>query len=61
MCIEAKARRGPAKPFVTISSEYQLDTEGTEALFLHVVELDRAPRESHEGIHSDDGRRDDSR
>jgi Putative PD-(D/E)XK family member, (DUF4420) len=42
VCIEAKARRGPAKPFIAVSSEYQLDTEGTETLFLHVVDLDRA-------------------
>jgi hypothetical protein len=46
VCIEAKARRGPAKPFVSISSEYQLDTDGTEALFLNVVELDRASSDS---------------
>jgi hypothetical protein len=46
LCIEAKARRGPAKPFVAISSEYQLDTDGLDALFLHVVELDRAAVET---------------
>lgn len=42
ICIEAKARRGPSKPYVAISSEYQLDTSGMDMLFLHVVELDRA-------------------
>jgi hypothetical protein len=41
--IEAKARRGAAKPFVTISSEHQLDTSGSDAVFLFVVELARAP------------------
>jgi len=46
VCIEVKARRGPAKPFVTINSEYQLDTEGVASLFLYVVELDRAPSDS---------------
>lgn len=42
LCIEAKARRGAATPFVAISSEYQLDTSGVDALYLHVMELDRA-------------------
>lgn len=42
LCIEAKARRGAATPFVAISSEHQLDTSGVDALYLHVVELDRA-------------------
>lgn len=41
--IEAKARRGAAKPFVTINSEHQLDTSGSDAVFLHVVELAQAP------------------
>lgn len=39
VCIEAKARRGTAMPFVSISSEFQLDASGTEALFMHVVDL----------------------
>jgi Putative PD-(D/E)XK family member, (DUF4420) len=39
VCVEAKARRGAAEPFVMISSEHQLDLSGTDALFLHVVEL----------------------
>lgn len=47
ICIEAKAHRGSARPLVAISSEYQLDPEGTEGLFLHVLDIDRAP--------SDDG------
>jgi hypothetical protein len=41
LCIEAKAKRGAATPFVSISSEHQLDTSGCDRLFLHVVELDR--------------------
>lgn len=49
VCIEAKARRGPAKPFVTINSEYQLDTDGMDTLFLHVVALDRASSERRDG------------
>lgn len=39
VCIEAKARRGTSKPRVVISSEHQLDRLGTDAFFLHVVEL----------------------
>jgi hypothetical protein len=41
--IEAKARRGAARPYVAISSEHQLDASGCDALFLYVVELDDAP------------------
>lgn len=40
--IEAKARRGGARPFISISSEHQLDDSGVDALYLYVVELDRA-------------------
>lgn len=42
ICIEAKARRGAATPFISISSEFQLDGSGIDSLFLHVVELDQA-------------------
>jgi hypothetical protein len=42
VAIEAKARRGGATPFVTISSEYQLDPAGFSELFLSVVDLVRA-------------------
>lgn len=42
VCIEAKARRGAATPFVAISSEHQLDTSGVDVLCLHVVELNGA-------------------
>ena len=41
--IEAKARRGAATPYVAVSSEFQLETEGADALFLHVADLDQAP------------------
>ena len=43
--IEAKARRGAATPHVLIASEHQLDGEGCDLLFLHVVDLSH----SHEG------------
>ena len=48
--IEAKARRGAARPFITISSEYQLDQEGVEALFLHIAELDQTPVDADTGF-----------
>lgn len=50
IAIEAKARRGGAAPYVTINSEHQLDTAGVDALFLHVVEVTRAPSEPESGL-----------
>jgi hypothetical protein len=50
VCIEAKARRGSARPRITMSSEHQLDDMGVDVLFLHVVELDRAPAGGAEGF-----------
>ena len=41
--IEAKARRGAATPHVLITSEHQLNGEGCDLLFLHVVDLSHAP------------------
>lgn len=43
LAIEAKVRRGSAVPSVAISSEFQLDSDGLDSLFLHVVELSAAP------------------
>ena len=48
--IEAKARRGAARPSITISSEYQLDDNGVDTLFLHVAELDRVPVDADTGF-----------
>lgn len=42
VCIEAKARRGAATPFVAISNEHQLDTNGVDALVLYVAEITAA-------------------
>jgi hypothetical protein len=50
LCIEAKARRGASTPYIAISSEHQLDDSGTDALFLYVAELDRAPSDSDDGF-----------
>ena len=41
-CIEVKARRGAARPFVSISSEHQLDLAGFQHLFLYVLDLSSA-------------------
>jgi hypothetical protein len=41
-CIEVKARRGAAKPFISISSEHQLDLAGFQHLFLYVLDLSSA-------------------
>ena len=46
LAIEAKARRGGAGPYVAISSEHQLDSDGLDSLFLHVVDLSVAPETS---------------
>lgn len=50
ICIEAKARRGAATPYISISSEHQLDITGVDELFLHVAELDRAPSDAQDGF-----------
>jgi len=39
IAIEAKARRGGSVPYISISSEHQLDDTSISALYLHVVEL----------------------
>ena len=39
ICIEVKARRGAATPFVVISTEHQLDISGLDTLFLVVSEV----------------------
>lgn len=38
-CLEVKAKRAPALPFVEINSEFQLDNHGLESLFLLVVDV----------------------
>ena len=45
LCIEAKARRGSATPYVAISSEFQLDHTGCSELFLHVADVALEPLE----------------
>lgn len=46
VAIESKARRGDAIPSISITSESQLDESGVDLLFLHVVELDEAPKDA---------------
>ena len=50
VCIEAKARRGAATPFVTISNEHQLDTSGVDALILHVSEVTAAGEDDKDAV-----------
>lgn len=45
LAIEAKAKRGASRPYVTISSEHQLDSQGIEYLFLAVTYIDEAAPE----------------
>ena len=39
LCVEVKARRGAAAPYLSISSEDQLDSSGLSDLFLFVIDL----------------------
>lgn len=50
VCIEAKARRGAATPFVAISTEHQLDTEGLDSLFLSVAEVTGTSEDDPKGV-----------
>lgn len=50
LAIEAKARRGSARPTVAINSEYQLDSDGVDSLFLHVVDLSVASENTAESF-----------
>jgi len=50
ICIEAKARRGAAMPFVEISNEFQLDTEGISTLILNVLEIASATIENKKAV-----------
>ncbi|MCY4300239.1 MAG: PD-(D/E)XK motif protein [Aestuariivita sp.] len=50
VCIEAKTRRGAATPFVSISSEHQLETSGIDTLFLVVSELTGASSDDTKGL-----------
>lgn len=50
LCIEAKGRRGTATPYISISSEHQLDTVSIDHLYLHVVDLQSAPPDTPEAL-----------
>lgn len=49
-CIESKSHRGAAAPYIEISSEHQLDTDGIQTLFVHVLEVATATSESHHAV-----------
>ena len=57
VCIENKARRGASTPFVSISSEHQLDTTGIDALFLVVSEVTGASSDDLNGLTISDAAR----
>lgn len=50
VCIEVKARRGAATPFVAISTEHQLDGAQLDALFLNVTEVTGTSIEDPKGV-----------
>ena len=50
VAIEAKTRRGGATPSLSITSESQLDEQGVDSLFLHVVEMDEAPTDAIQSV-----------
>ena len=50
ICIEAKARRGAATPYVAISSEHQLDRSSVEGLYIYVAELAQDHSGTNEGF-----------
>jgi hypothetical protein len=52
--VEVKARRGAARPVVSISSEHQLDHAGFEHLFLYVVDLAPASHSDEDSFSLDD-------
>jgi hypothetical protein len=43
IAIEVKTRRGSDRPYVKISSEFQLDSDHIDGLFLYVSELEQGP------------------
>ena len=45
-CVEVKARRGTATPYVAIASEHQLDSSGVSFLYLYVAEVTAATEDS---------------
>jgi hypothetical protein len=49
VAVEAKAHRAGARPMVSISSEYQLDTGDFTQVFLHVINLTR-PAPADDGL-----------
>lgn len=50
LAVEVKAHRGGATSSITITSEDQLDESSVDALFLYVIELNRAPTDGDSGL-----------
>lgn len=50
ICIEVKSRRAGATPYVAVSTQNQLDTDGIEFLFLHVTDITSARADDPKGF-----------
>ena len=49
-CIEVKSRRVGATPYISVSTQNQLDTDGIESLFLHVADIIGASADDPKGF-----------
>ena len=50
ICIEVKTRRVGATPYIAVSTQNQLDTDGTKSLFLHVADITSARPDDSKGF-----------
>lgn len=50
IAIESKAKRGAARPYVKISSEFQLDMDGLSRLYLAVTYVDETAQGASDGL-----------
>lgn len=50
ICIEVKSRRAGATPYIVISTQNQLDTDGIEFLFLYVADITSALADDTKGF-----------
>ena len=49
-CIECKTRLGASTPYIEIASEHQLDCEGVQSLFVHVLDVATATEDTVGGV-----------
>lgn len=50
ICIEVKSRRAGATPYIAVSTQNQLDTDGIKSLFLHVADITSARADDPKGF-----------